>query len=195
MKIFLTAFLFISFAASSQDTLNDILTTQKKREGVYRTFKEFRTNSPSIQGKVKVTNNRFKQFNAKKDRYENIAGEFWGACKNDTVYIFLKETKGPNSPHIYPMLVIGRYAYFKEQGPAAYGLGDVMHQGLVEAEYVVNINNGQLFRITNSVMKDILQKDPKLLEEFKSEEVKDDTYRKYILKVNESRRDDIKPPF
>jgi hypothetical protein len=195
MKTILSLF-FLSIVSTGeifcQEITNDILTSSEKRDGVYLTFHEFRTNSPSLPGEVIVTNNRLKMRNTSSGKFENIKKDFWGACRNDTVYIFLKDTHGPQSPHIFPLQIIGRYCYFKEVGLAVYTMGSAMTQGTVEAQYVLNINNGQTYKLSRKVMMDILQKDERLLKEFEAENGVSDVFKKYIVLVNASRKADIK---
>ena len=79
---------------------DDILLASKKRDGVYRSFREFRSNSPSITGQLKITANRVKVLDERSGKYENVNEDFWGACRNDTIYVYLEETATAQSPHI-----------------------------------------------------------------------------------------------
>jgi hypothetical protein len=178
-----------------QAETNDIIASAVKQEGIYMSFAEFRTNSPSVKGKIKVSDNGnwFRILDPSTGKYEKMKRQAWGACINDSVYIYLPDTHGPQSPHIYPLQIVGRYCYFEESGIAVYNLGGVTTQGSITAEYVLNINNGQIYKLTKKLMEEILQKDPELLKEFKARKSNDINFSEYIRKLNASRRGDIKP--
>jgi hypothetical protein len=185
------------FCASFGQTevVNDILSAGPKKEGVYMTFAEFRTNSPSVKGEIKVSENGnwFRVLDTSNGKYEKMKSKAWGACVNDTVYIYLPETHGPQSPHIYPLQILGRYCYFEESGMAVHNLGAVTSQGTITAQYILNINNGQVYKLSNRLMEEILQKDPELQKEFKARKSQDIPFMEYIRKLNVSRSGDVKP--
>lgn len=172
---------------------NDILLTTKKVNGVYRTFKEFRTNSPSIKGTLEVTKHRIKLLNHQTGKFENIKESFWGACINDTIYVFLKEPSTVYSPNIHILEFLGRYCYFIDQGEFTSRSGSTWSTSSYKFEYVVNINNGIIYRIDKKLMRQILEKDPELLNEFEKESSKKTVYRDYLEKLNSRRQADIKP--
>lgn len=196
MKTILTSVVLsclVLCAFGQGDESDDILTTSTKRNGLYKTYSEFRTNSPSVVGSLKVTNHKIKILDEKTGKYENVKGDYWGACTNDTIYVLLMQPATQQSPHIYPLEFIGRYCYFSERGAyTQMTASGGMYTGGYSAEYVVNINNGQIYKLDKKLMRAILEKDPELLERYEKEEWKSEVFKDYILKINERRTDDIK---
>lgn len=196
MRSFLALFILVLVvgAYAQEIETNDILLTSNKRNGVYRSFSEFRTNSPSITGQLKITANRVKVLNEQTGKFENVNEDFWGICRNDTIYVYLDETATAQSPHIHHVEFIGRYCYFLDLGgftqPGPVGGS---YTGSYQAEYVVNINNGSIYKLDKKLMRSILAKDPALLQQFEKEEAKGEVFREYILKINDRRKMDIKP--
>ena len=184
----------ISVFGQNNNKERDILLATKKEDGVYKTFIEFRTNSPSIKGTLKITNHKIKLLNEQTNKFVNIRESYWGACLNDTVYVFLDDPHTAQSPHIYTLDLLGRYCYFSD-----YGVYTTMTPGLAwnsssyKAEYVININNGIIYKIDKKLMREILSKDPNLLNEFEAESNKRQVFKKYIEIINTKRTGDIKP--
>jgi hypothetical protein len=181
---------FISLSTDkiySQDIVNDILTSSEKRSGVYRTFSEFRTNSPSIVGDIKITDNRVKLYNSNTGKYESIDEIFWGACLDDTVYFFLKDVETIKSHHIQKLKFLGRYCFFSDERNDYTSIHPILAIGSVmpyyKYEYVININNGNSYQLSKKMMRTILERDKELLAEFEDE---------YIIKYNQKHSDEIK---
>lgn len=191
-KIFIISFVFASpiFAQSSEP---DILTTTKKVNGIYKTFKEFRTNSPSITGEIKVTQKKVKLLNSQTGKYEVYKGEKWGACVNDSVYFFQERLEVRNKPHFYKFKFLGRYCFFEDYGMYTIvpGVASPLHP--YDFEFVLNINNGKPYKLDKKTMRTILSKDPELLAEFEKESFKGWSFEEYIRKFNERNPQDIKP--
>src|SRR5690349_16933197 len=94
---------------------NDILKAKQKQNGGYRTFKEFRTNSPSIQGQLDISGKFLRVLNPTSNEYEKIKGEVYGACLNDTIYILLKDP-ATGAPRFRQLDIIGRFCHFIDSG-------------------------------------------------------------------------------
>ena len=188
-----TSIVYINYGQA--ETSNDIIASGVKQQGIYMNFAEFRSNSPSVKGEINVSENGnwFRILDPSTGKYEKMKAEAWGACINDTIYIYLPETHGPQSPHIYPLQILGRYCYFEESGMAVYNLGGVTTQGTITAQYILNINNGQVYKLNRRLMEEILQKDPQLLKEFHAQKSQDIPFIAYVRKLNVSRSADIKP--
>lgn len=184
--------LLASAAIAQQTTLDDIISVEDRKPGVYRTFKEFRANSPGLTGTLKVTRNRVRILNEISGRYEAVKGEFWGSCVNDSIYVFLKETATAQSPHLYPLEFIGRYCYFVDTGAYTQMTGGGTYTGGYLAQYIVNINNGVIYKLDKKIMRTLLEKDSDLLQEFENESSKQEVFRDYIIKINQRRAGDIK---
>lgn len=197
MKTLLTTVVLsclMSYTYGQGDESNDILTTTTKRNGLYKTYAEFRTNSPSVVGSLRMTNHKIKVLDEKTGKYENVKGDYWGACSNDTIYVLLMQPATQQSPHIYPLEFIGRYCYFSDRGMYTQMVSNAgMYTGSYSAEYVVNINNGQIYKLDKKLMRAILEKDPELLAQYEKEEWKSQVFKDYILLINERRSNDIKP--
>jgi len=195
MKTVITAIVVFGFMASvfgQGDVSNDILLTSAKRNGVYKTYSEFRTNAPSITGQFEVTRHRIRLLNEKTGKYENMKGDFWGACLNDTIFVFMMQPATQQSRHLYPLEFLGRYCYLSDSGTYAQMNGGGMYTASYHTEYVVNINNGQLYKLDKKLMRAILEKDPELLAAFEEEETKVDVFKEYIIRINERRLGDIR---
>jgi len=179
---------------SAQPDEHDILRAAQKISGVYRTFKEFRTNSPSIVGQFKMTQRKIKLMNNQTGKYEAIEDSVWGACLNDTVYFFQKKLELRTSPHFYKLKFLGRYCFFEDQGSfknGGFGANAIVYP--YEYEFVLNINNGKPYKLNKKIMRTILAKDQELLAEFEDESLKAWSFEKYIRKFNERNPQDIKP--
>jgi hypothetical protein len=196
-KIAILLFVFLSInEVYPQDVVNDILTSPVTRNGVYRTFLEFRTNSPSIVGDIKITSNRIKLYNSNTNKYEDIEEVFWGACLDDVIYFFLKDVETIKSHHIQRLKFLGRYCYFIDERNDYTSIHPILALGSVmpyyKYEYVININNGNSYQLSKKMMRTILEKDEELLKEFEDEPFKNDSFEKYIIKYNERHSDEIK---
>jgi len=191
--------IFILFAISRSvfsqtDEQRNILTTTKKVDGVYRTFKEFRTNSPSIVGQFKITRKEISLLNTQTGEYQVIEEPVWGACLNDSIYYFQEHPVTSRRLKFYKLKFLGRYCFFEDKGVS---ISPISGAGYVEIphefEFVVNINNGRSYELDKKMMRLILSKDPELLAAFENESSKYKVSEKYIMKFNERNRQDIKP--
>lgn len=196
----LTALLFLIplYVLGQDENEKDILLVTEKENGVYQTFKEFRTNSPSIKGTLKITNHRIKILNERTGKFESIKESFWGACVNDTIYVYLKDIQTVESPHIYSLDFLGRYCYFSDYRISktyASMSGSTGTWASIEdkIEYIININNGLIYKIDKQLMRQILSKDSDLLNKFENENNKRQVFREYIEILNSRRLEDIKP--
>jgi len=182
--------------AYSQGIVNDILASSEKRSGVYRTFSEFRTNSPSIVGDIKITNNKIKLLNLNTNKYETIVESFWGACLNDTIYFFLDDIETIKSHHIQHVKFLGRYCFFSDERNSYTSVHPILAIGspvsYYKYQYVININNGNSYQLTKKMMRTILGKDKELLADFEKESFKNDSFEEYIIKYNQRHSDEIK---
>ncbi len=170
----------------------DIANAPKKIEGIYKSFTEFRTNSPSVKGNLQAAAFHIKLFNDSTRQFENFPEKFWGACIKDTVYIYTNQSVLSQNPKIYPIEVIGRYCYSK-----AYSSSTDYSQDLLTTsykfEYIMSINNGQIYKLSKRFMRTLLEKDSDLLNRFEKEKSKSNTFMKYIQEYNTKHAGDIKP--
>ncbi|HBS85811.1 MAG: hypothetical protein A2W91_13080 [Bacteroidetes bacterium GWF2_38_335] len=104
--------LIVSLSAKSQnDTIAKfyysipILQAKEYKKGVYRTFEEFKNNSPSITSDFKITYEKIRIKN-ESGKYKKIKGKYFGACTGKKVYI-----KSCYYGRVTPLLTIGPYCY------------------------------------------------------------------------------------
>jgi len=178
----------------AQSNDEDILTAHQKVNGIYKTFKEFRTNSPSIIRKFRITRKEISLLDDQTGKYNPIDEPIWGACLNDTIYYFQERREFSRSPKFYKLKFLGRYCFFEDKGSS---INPISGGGYVEIphefEFVVNINNGKSYELNKKMMRLILSKDPELLAAFEDESSKNKVSEKYIMKFNERNLRDIKP--
>jgi len=199
-------FCLYSFGCHAQE--NDILTARNRMEGVYLTFDEFRKNSPSLPGKVEITNHYVMIFDSVSKSYKKIGKSYWGACLNDSVYIYVPQSKTSSAPNMFALETIDRYCFFSGKSSLEAGLeiepsdranpalnySDRLDVGASRhSEFVVNINNGNTYQLTIKLMRIILEKDTELKHAFENEQNQKKVFRKYILEYNKRHQDDIKP--
>jgi hypothetical protein len=184
----LPLFLNCTYAQSASNILADrrdyILDATVYRGGVYKTFEEFKHNSPSITesytiGKkaILITDITGKVRKLKKH-------EVWGY--SDGSRIFVKWRK------FNELVEIGRYCYFKETGTRmTYAVSGIPLMIIpvptpYKHEVIVNFNTGRSYRLTKKLMKEILKADdPELLEMFTKERGKGKKLFDYIVKYND----------
>lgn len=169
---------------SSTDHSDYILNATAYREGVYKTFDEFKHNRPSIIdyysiGKkvIWITDATGKIRKLKKD-------ETWGYC--DGSRIFVKWRK------FNELVEKGRYCYFKETGTRINYVTSGIPLMIIPVptpykdEVIVNFNTGRSYRLTKRLIREILEADdPELLEMFERERGKGKKLFDYIVKYND----------
>jgi len=193
LRTFIALFVFASRVAA-QNNEQDILTAVQKANGIYRTYQEFRTNSPSLTGKFKITRKKISLLDNQSGTYESIKEPVWGACLNDTIYYFQDHHEIAQSPNFYKLKFIGRYCFYEYHSVL---VKSIPGGGYVDIprnfEFVVNVNNGKSYTLDKKMMRLILSKDTALLAEFENESSKIETFEKYIRRFNERNPQDIKP--
>ncbi len=141
--------------------------------------------------------------------FMSIKEAYWGACLNDTVYIYQDLENASSKPRIYPIQFIDRYSFFSgyssktsgaiENGPGSYNHGDlgdspfVLNTTTKEGEFIININNGIIYELSDKLIKAILKDDPELSNLYENDKDKKENFKKYILEYNRRHPDKIKP--
>ena len=160
-----------------------ILNAAGYKEGVYKTFDEFKSNNPSIVanyvvGKkaIWVTDGNGKSKKLKKD-------DTWGYCDKSRVFVKWRKFN--------ELVEKGRYCYFKETGTrvtyAVFGIPFMIIPipTPYKDEVIVNFNTGISYRLTKKLLREILEiDDPELLESFNRESGKSKRLYDYIVKYN-----------
>ena len=189
--------IFIQLAHSQILIINDSLNLKK---GIYKTFEEFRYNSPPIPLDYEIVYINENIANLKIDKEKTkFYGAVWGFCDGKNVYINRdfnmsgKRVLNPDS-QFNKILFIGRYCYFLTY-PDANVL--VYRQYL---PYAIDFNSGDelclncepnfLF-IKESQFKKIISRDPKLWQEYKNDKSGEDLFLKYIKIHSERYKDEI----
>jgi len=189
--------------AYSQNLVIDNNITLKR--GIYKTYEEFKNNSPSVPLEYEIKavrlimqsqlyNDIVYQMEIDKDKAKEI-GDIWGFCDGKSVYINMqfkvmtqKKIFKPNS-QFDKLLYIERYCCFisVQPIPNVVGLGHYF--------YALDFNTGKEIVINKVTLKKIISKDEGLLEDFKNEKFldkyDDDTYIKYLRLYSERHKDEI----
>jgi hypothetical protein len=193
----------------SQNLIVDDNVTLKK--GIYKTFEEFKNNSPSIpleyeilSGKIvyagfEIHNDTLYNLKVDKDKANEI-GLIWGFCDGKHAYINMQPTmkrdkKTKNNIKVFKpfsqfdkIFFIGRYCYFTT---GQYGGNSIYPQHWV---CVLDFNTGKEIYLDNKTLKELISKDEQLLEEFKNEKLfadKDLIYYRYLSLYDQKHKDEI----
>ena len=214
-KYYLIAIFLSCFYHGIGQTTDDILTTKTYREGIYMSFNEFRTNSPSILTEVYPISDKDKNskeddspyswyYKNKRGKEKSIGNNAWGFCRGDKIY-FLKKAFPIN--YFLPMVFTGRYCYAIDNINIFIQLfSDMEEEELSESDIkilersripytedvLININNGKDFLLTKEVLITIIEDDPELYEKFKNDPEGLEKRVSYILNYNTRHQDQIK---
>ncbi len=166
-----------------------IINTTAYKKGIYRTFKEFKYNAPSIEAEFTFNDNKLWLLDngEKGDKFKNDA--YWGFCDGEKIYIRWNKN--------YELLEKGRYCFFVAK---EVNIIPVVSSGIPipvpipdKDALIINFNNGKVFELTKKLFRDILElEDPELLEEFNNETGKGKKLLEYVVRYNERNKDKIK---
>lgn len=169
--------------------------------GIYKTYDEFKNNSPSIPLDFDIVSaDTGVLYRLKIDKEKtDLFGVVWGFCDGKNSYINLdynmsrKRIFRPGSL-FSKITYLGRYCYFRNYQP---GTGLIFRALLA---YVIEINTGDELClnceinfgfIKQSQFKKILTKDSELWDEYKRDKSGEDLFLKYIKKYSERYRDEV----
>ena len=190
--------LFLSYHAFAQyPILNDSI----KKAGIYKTFDEFKNNSPSIALNYPITskNNIFFTHWGKESITTYAVGmpkedgrdlgSVYGFCDGNSFYIFpIDNMIFPNTVHkfvFYRMTALGKYPYLDiaignnydaANGDGSFNLSKTPSIDLA----VLYFETGEVKKLTVNRLKEILADKPQLLEKFKKQESKNDYLKVYL---------------
>ncbi len=212
----LTGFRVVGYAQELTDSLFYFNTIKVK--GIYRTFEEFRRNSPSIP----LSNGTVIQYEVEESLYQKdvpIATlncgsvvpcekktPIWGFCDGTSVFIS-RDTKFDKN-NIYDKVVyVGRYMYYQyirkstasatNTGPGSstggYVMGGARNKTVVDKG--IDINTGETFELSNNKILKILSKDKVLLTEFNKQKHKEQKQVSYLIKYSEKHKEQIKKSY
>jgi hypothetical protein len=115
MKNVLTCWLLaIPAMLFGQDSItNDLLTTKKFRYGIFRTYSEFKTNSPSIEGEFKITEEkgmgRYRLFSDNDKKVRKV----YGFSDGRDLYVNAKTYDQTN--YFVKVTAVGPITYFEDE--------------------------------------------------------------------------------
>jgi hypothetical protein len=193
--------------AYTQNLIVDDSNSLKK--GIYKTYKEFKFNAPSIpldyniQSELILYTNLMQSATYKhrdtcynliieKAKTEEI-GPIWGFCDGKNAYIN-RETSITSGKVIfkpyskfYKILFIGRYCYFS----LAYRSGGGFTYGIL----AIDFNTGELLELNKKKLKKYISKDEKLLQDYNNDESwksgTDSTCFRFLKLYSEKHKDEI----
>lgn len=197
--IFLICAMFIMQPASSQKLIIDKGVVLK--QGLYKTYDEFRNNSPSIPLDFEIVSadtGVCYRLKIEKEKADQI-GVIWGFCDGKNAYInwdFNMSRKRIFRPEseFCKITYLGRYCYFRMYQPGA----GLIFRALLAM--VIEINTGEELClncdinfgfIKQSQFKKILTKDSELWGEYKNDKSKEDLFLKYIKIYSERYGDEV----
>ncbi len=199
--LFLLFLLCFHFSANAQKQhITDDSITYKR--GIYRNYKEFVTNSPSITidftivKKWRNTNfysgGDFKSYRLVfPDSITIKLDSIWGMSDGTDIYINDKKSKLFFRDNVYEkLLFIGRYCYYETY---VWGVPDIYTGNANELERkVFNINNGVIQDLTKEWLQKTLKNDMVLYDQFYFEGKKDKMLGKYTEMYSQKHKDEIK---
>lgn len=144
-------------------------------DGIYRTFEEFKNNSPSIKSNAIIKNNPGVQFfigsaaKIEKISYYDSTGsihnlkrsEVWGYCSRGFVHVLYNDA-------YYRVLKIGLIIYFMEVHTPMASSNAPPLSNKTHNPYLIDFNTGKVidYKLNNFII--LLSQDQELFNEFKS---------------------------
>jgi hypothetical protein len=206
MIILFCSCIIMQKAYSQSLILDDSLNLKK---GIYKTYKEFKFNSPSIsldcdiqaelivytnllQSATYTNRDTFYTLKIEKEKANEI-GPVWGFCDGKNVYVN-RETSISSGKVIfkpyskfYKILFTGRYCYFS--------LGYRSGGGFTHGILAIDFNTGELLELNRNKLKKYISKDKELLQDYNNEELwksgTDSTCFRLLKLYSERHKDEI----
>lgn len=154
-------FLLLSLQSIAQsDSLTDnVLTTKKLRYGIYRTFNEFKSNSPGITSgfSISIDSGEFIRRRLR-DKKGKIIRRVYGF--SDGLNIFLNAKVYDQTNYFVPILALSKITYFEDFRGKANAIAtqiDTTSEGILRARLMGGFN-GVTYSYTRS--KDIAYRNP-----------------------------------
>ena len=166
---------------SSTNRDSYIINSKTYRRGIYRSFEEFRYNSPSIIDSFVFDKKGLRLIVKNTNRRKRLhKSEVWGFSDGSKIYIRWNKYD--------PLVETGRYCYFIEKGTRVIPLFVPMIVPITYPytnELIINYNTGKVSVLTKGLLKQILTSDdPVLLNEFRKEPQRGKKLREFIIKYN-----------
>lgn len=174
------------------------------REGIYRSFQDFKNNNPIPPSKIVFNSNKndkdflkyvlgkstFTYVDSTGKEQELKTNDAWGYCSNRTVYI----NHGTDFNRIN---IIGSICHFVATVPMKVGVSDPFfyndpfgqpeQYAYISNQYIIDFESGKVMEFIVGNMETLLQKDEALYKEFTSlkKKKKRDMIFVYLRKFNE----------
>ncbi len=190
-------FLFLSWHAFAQyPILNDSI----KKAGIYKTFDEFKNNSPSIAINYPIISKNNILFTSwgreaittysigmPKEESRDL-GSVYGFSDGMSFYVATNDLIFPNTVHksiFYRIQALGKYPYLDIVSGSNMGM--VKEDGSFDLTKTPSIDlavlyfeTGEIKKLTVNRLKEILVDKPQLLQKFKNQESKNDYLKVYL---------------
>ena len=181
--------IIVQVSAQPAPNEKDILTCTQKRVGVYMSFAEFRSNSPSIADTSVLGDGK-----RKSRKLKDTPGAdpiVWGYCTGDKVYYQVDDN------WYVEFKTLDRYCLFTARYtsfvPLMVGTGTIGVPIYRKGQFVLNINNGKYYQLTKKVMKTVLKQDSELYAQYKADKKRKKRYEFYIMESCKRNPGQIKP--
>jgi hypothetical protein len=173
---------------------------QNFKEGIYKTFEEFKFNSPSVpltygkahKSKSYPENDKYGgsldiyKLEITREKAKEI-GAVWGFCDGRDIYIWTGGDHFNSKYNFIKLDFFGRYCHYREISTQSHGYTSPItgfRQGggysVKVSTVAMNLSNGAFFNVTKKNIKVILESDSLLAEKFKSEPNKSDKLVTYL---------------
>ena len=193
--------IILSFAFSKAFAQYPIISDVEKKPGIYREYKEFKNNNPSIKLDFQIVNEQVDlsevsslkvyALDIPKDKSREI-GNVFGFCDGKRIFIVSSEGNIlPNDLHkfvFYKVEFLLKYAVYDAlQNNTEFtmngGNGAMQMGGMYQTKKTVffNFETGEITTLTKNKLKEILSDKPELLEKFKKQDNKNDYLKKYLI--------------
>lgn len=192
--LFFSFFISITSIFSQKLIIDDTLNL---KAGIYKNFKEFRENTPSIELKYKVLNSEIKcgatfsrdkinifYFDTSKKETKQFK-DIFGFCDGNNIYI-RGETSwyGKIEWQFNKVTHFNRFVFFQECTP--------VYQGTDIKQRIIDINTGEVVTLTKKKVEKLIEKDKELSAEFESDADSKDHLANYIIRYSQKHSEEIK---
>lgn len=193
----LLALLALSTFAIGQDLIYQQKTKLKK--GIYKTYEEFRANSPSIPLNVEYKETSlgygflnangliyFGKLQAKRLQRKNLT-QVYGFCNGKDIYINPRTPEGSEVRRqnaFHKIVYLGQYSYFEtiKYSTVYNGISSSTTRSL--SRNIISLRSGNVYELTKESLRKMLQSDLDLLEEFENEKHKKSVLVSYLIKYD-----------
>jgi hypothetical protein len=193
--LFLVTLITMTTLVKSQ---NLIINDTVYKAGIYRTFEEFKYNNPSIDFNYGITtkNRGYGFLNAAgqvtyyrimiNKKLGKSIGNVFGFCDGKNVYI--NESLPRLSPKTGFMRIeyFGKYCYYEDRFCTTVYTGNGTTQSCELDEKLININTGEVIRLSKKTLRELIANDTKLLNEFNEQSQKNKKLKEFAIRYIEN---------